>query len=424
MSARHPALRPHRRARAVGGCLAGVLALVVAGCGTSGSADESAPTHASSSAGQSIAADPAAAGIEAAMVSAMVEHDLRALIVRVTRGGQEVYTGAVGESMAGVPATTDMHVFNGAVAYTYLGQLLVMLAQEGALGLDDTLGQYLPGLPSADRITLRMLANSTSGYADYVYTPEVLKSTTITPYRQFGTDELIAIGTSAPMMFEPGTNWGYSHTNYAILGKVLAMAGGQPLEELMVEYIVEPLGLASTAPTLTTDVPPPVLHTWTSERRADLQIPTDLPFYEDSTFWNASWTTPTGALMTTDVTDLARTAEAVGSGELVTPALHDAQTGRALAGLGERTERCPVCAPLTESRSYGFALVLLGDWMTQTKSFGGSGASIGYLPADDLAIAVITTLTPEAFDADGVGDPASAAVMTEIAAAVTESPLG
>jgi CubicO group peptidase (beta-lactamase class C family) len=362
--------------------------------------------------------DPAVwAAIEGAMATAMTEHDLRALIVRVTRDGREVYTGALGESMTGVPATTDMRVFNGAVAYTCLGELLVMLAQQGSVGLDDKLSEYLPSLPAADRVTLRMLANSTSGYADYVYTPEVLTSSSLTPNRQFDTDELIAIGTAQPMMFEPGTNWGYSHTNYAILGKVLATAGGQPLPELMDEYIVEPMGLQSTAPTLTTDIPPPVLHTWSSKRRADLQIPANLPFYEDSTFWNASWTTPTGALMTTDITDLTRTAEAVGSGELVSPMMYEAQAGKSLVGVGEKTGQCPVCAPLTENRSYGFALVLLGDWLTQTKSFGGSGASVGYLPEEKLAVAVITSLGPEAFTAEGIGDSTSGPVMTEIAAA-------
>jgi hypothetical protein len=78
-----------------------------------------------------------------------------------------------------------------------------------------------------------------------------------------------------------------------------------------------------------------------------------------------------------------------------------------------------VCAPLTETRSYGFGLVLINGWITQTKSFAGSGASIGYLPSDQLAIAVITTLTPEAFDETGAGDPASGQVMAEIAATLT-----
>lgn len=411
--------------------------LVLAGCSPSGSESGSSTAASTaiafsspgsatgSSTTTSTTSDPAVAtAVDAAMATAMDQHHLRALIVQVRRDGQVLYTGAKGESMTGVPATPDMHVFNGAVAYTYLGQLLIMLTQEGVVGLDDTLATYLPALPDAGRITLRMLATSTSGYADFVYSPEVATSTALTPYRQFGTDELIAIGTGQPMLFEPGTNWGYSHTNYAVLGKVLELATGRSLQDLMNGYIVGPFGLMSTTPTVTSDVPPPALHTWTSERRADLKIPADLPFYEDSTFWNASWTTPTGALMTTDVADLATSAEVIGSGRLVSPELHAAQTGYSLTGIGQKTEQCPVCAPLTDRRSYAFALVLYGDWMTQTKAFGGSGASIGYLPSEKLSIAVITTLTPEAFDADGVGNPASNAVMGEIAATVSDVPIG
>jgi CubicO group peptidase (beta-lactamase class C family) len=91
-----------------------------------------------------------------------------------------------------------------------------------------------------------MLANSTSGYADYVYQPGVTNGIYADPFRQWTTAELIKIGTSAPLTFPSGTNWAYSHTNYAILGTVLAKAGGQPLSQLMRQYIFEPMGLTQT----------------------------------------------------------------------------------------------------------------------------------------------------------------------------------
>src|SRR3954447_12581637 len=87
--------------------------------------------------------------------------------------------------------------------------------------LKDTLDNFLPDLPHAGRITLKNLANMTSAYADYVYQTEVLHGVTLHPFRQWTSEELIRIGVSKPMMFEPGTNWGYSHTNYVILGRVL-----------------------------------------------------------------------------------------------------------------------------------------------------------------------------------------------------------
>ena len=93
---------------------------------------------------------------------------LKAVIVRVTVDGKEVVTQAVGESMTGVPATTDMHFRNGAVAISYVSTLLLMLVDEKKVGLDDKLSKWLPEVPHADQVTLGQLAQMTSGYVDYV----------------------------------------------------------------------------------------------------------------------------------------------------------------------------------------------------------------------------------------------------------------
>src|ERR1700744_2959396 len=85
------------------------------------------------------------------------------------------------------------------------------------ISLDDKRSKYLPGLPGASAVTIKMLANSTSGYADYVYQPAVLNGIYADPFRQWTAAELIKVGTSAPLTFQPGTNWAYSHTNYAML---------------------------------------------------------------------------------------------------------------------------------------------------------------------------------------------------------------
>jgi CubicO group peptidase (beta-lactamase class C family) len=44
----------------------------------------------------------------------------------------------------------------------------LQLADEGVVGRDGPVDACLPDLPAADGATLRMLANSTSGYVDYV----------------------------------------------------------------------------------------------------------------------------------------------------------------------------------------------------------------------------------------------------------------
>ena len=384
------------------------------------------PTSADPAAPPSGSADPEmAAAVEAVLTAAMDEYHLQAVIARVTVDGADVFTGALGESITGVPATTDMHFRNGAVAFTYIGELLAILAGRGELDLDAPITTWLPEVPNAAGITVRMLANMTSGYADYVYQDEVLTGTDADPFRQWTDDELIRVGTSQPRMFEPGTNWGYSHTNYVLLGRLLTAATGKPLDTLMRDEVFGPMGLRHTAGADTALLPSPTLHSQSAERRAFLQIPAGTPFLEDSTYWNPSWTTASGAVQSTDITDLATTAEKVGSGALVTPELYQEQVGKNLVGVGQRTDACPVCNTITADRGYGLGVLLLGDWIAQTKNFAGEGAAMAYLPKERIAVALVTTLTADAYDEDGAATDPSLPLLRSLADAVApDSPLG
>jgi CubicO group peptidase (beta-lactamase class C family) len=124
------------------------------------------------------------AAIKQVAEDAVQQYDLRSIIVRVTSDGENVYTGALGDSMNGVPAAPGMHFRNGAFAFTYISTMLLALVDEKKVKLDDKLSQFLPDLPGADRITLKNLANMTSGYVDYVYEPEVLIGNNLDPFRQ------------------------------------------------------------------------------------------------------------------------------------------------------------------------------------------------------------------------------------------------
>jgi CubicO group peptidase (beta-lactamase class C family) len=332
---------------------------------------------------------------------AMKKYALRAVIVKVNSNGQNAYTQALGESMTGVPAAPEMHFRNGAMAFTYMSTLLLKLVDEKKVSLDAKLSEFFLDLPYADRITLKNLANMTSGYADYVYQPEVLYGIASDPFRQWTPEDLIRIGTSKPMMFEPGTNWAYSHTNYVILGRVLERVTGMPLADAMETYVLGPMHLDQTQSFDTPEIPEPVLHTFTSERRADLHIPAGVNFYEESTYWNPSWTTAAGAVQTTDINDLVTTMEAVGAGKLLTKESAAAQIGPNLVGFGHPDKNCLGCSQNTKERNYGLGVVILGSWVTQTKGCAGCGATVGYLPAQKLTIAVVTTYAPAAFDNQG-----------------------
>jgi D-alanyl-D-alanine carboxypeptidase len=85
-------------------------------------------------------------------------------------------------------------------------QFELLMDEAGDVSLDDTVGSLLPELdvPNADRVTLEMLANNTSGYPDYVRTDEFVDEFLDDPFAEFGPDQLIGIG----MSLRPGTSQG------------------------------------------------------------------------------------------------------------------------------------------------------------------------------------------------------------------------
>jgi hypothetical protein len=75
------------------------------------------------------------------------------------------------------------------------------------------------------------------------------------------------------------------------------------------------LRLRNTTPSQTAAIPSPVLHAFSSERQGPLGIPFSTPFLEESTYWNPSWTLARGAVQTTNIADMTRTAIGIGSGK-------------------------------------------------------------------------------------------------------------
>ncbi|MFC4503403.1 MULTISPECIES: serine hydrolase domain-containing protein [Streptomyces] len=314
--------------------------------------------------------------------------DLKAALVKVTVDGRELLTGAVGESMTDVPATPAMHFRTGSVGIAFMGTVLLQLVQEHKARLDDPVSRWLPGLPHGDRITLRMLGDSTSGLHDYVTDPVFLKKLYADPWQHWTPGEVVGISLGHPLWYKPGTNWSYSHANFVLLGRALEKISGTPLERLLRERVVKPLGLRNTRNNDTAEIPQPVLHAYDDERGT----------YEESTYWNPSWTTAPGAVLTQDICDLARSGRAVGSGELLSKRSFRTQLNPGTVGLGHPTRTCPatVCLPMTEDFHFGVGVVVKNGWVVQNPSFFGYAAVMAYEPRKRLSIAVSTTVGPKA----------------------------
>ena len=129
---------------------------------------------------------------------------MKAAIVSVNVDGKDVLTEAFGDTLPDVPATTDMYFRNGAVAFAYIGNLLLQFVDEGKVSLDDTVDEWLPDLPDADKVTLLMLANQTAGYPDFEQDPAWIAAYYEDPYHSWTYEERLEYVLDRPRPFAPG----------------------------------------------------------------------------------------------------------------------------------------------------------------------------------------------------------------------------
>lgn len=316
----------------------------------------------------------------------MAQGQTRAAIVRVTRAGRNVATVVRGTSMTGVPARLRMQFRSGAVAISHLAVALLRLVEDGRAHLGDPVRRWVKDKRIDKRITLRMLIDSTSGIADYVPLESFAKIQTAHPFKAWTENELLDYAFSAGPRFTPGTNWGYSHANFILLGRALKAIAGKPLRKVLRQQVLRPAGLTSTGIRTTADFSGTPLHAYNTDRGV----------YEDSTYFDPSWTLAHGAIETTDICDLSTSATAIGTGSLLTRRSYRTMVGGHLVGIGGPTPECPDCRAQTERAHYGLGTVVLGGWILQNPFFNGYYAVQAYLPAKKLSIAVVATGTPEA----------------------------
>ena len=132
-----------------------------------------------------------------------------------------------------------MHFRIGAMAVTWLTTIVLQLQDEGRLSLDDKLSRWYPDLPNADQITLRMLANSTSGYYDFIQgNQSFIDQIFANPFRVWHPRELLNTTLSRGIACAPGTCFVYSHTNYILLSRIVQKVTGRSTASQMQRRIL------------------------------------------------------------------------------------------------------------------------------------------------------------------------------------------
>jgi CubicO group peptidase (beta-lactamase class C family) len=138
-------------------------------------------------------------------------------------------------------ATADTIYQSGSIGKQFTAAGILLLAEDGKLGLDDRLSKHFPDGPSAwHRITIRHLLTHTSGLKDYE------GRTDIDLRRDYSEDDLLAVMMKLPVEFEPGTQWSYSNSGYLLLGILTSKLAGKHWSEFQAERIFQPLGMTTT----------------------------------------------------------------------------------------------------------------------------------------------------------------------------------
>ncbi|BCA37097.1 TPA: beta-lactamase family protein [Bacillus cereus] len=217
------------------------------------------------------------------------------------------------------PVDSDFSFRIGSISKTFTAAVVLQLADEKKLNLDDSIEKWLPGVIKGEgydgnKITIRQLLNHTSGLASY--TDLDFRDITLpqNPYRYFSVNELIDRGLSKPPVFAPGMGWNYSNTNTVIAGQIIQKITGETYAEQIRKRFIIPLGMKGTFVMGNShEIPGKHATGYNMDRSGHLY---------DLTEMNQSWANAAGDIVST-VNDLTTFFSALLGGKLLTQELMD-----------------------------------------------------------------------------------------------------
>lgn len=204
-----------------------------------------------------------AAQLQNTIDSMKLANNIKGISACVIYPGQGTWKGVTGISYTGFPITSDMEFGIASNTKLFTGVLILKLAQNNIINLDDSLYEWLPNFTNIDsNITIRQLLNHTSGLADVNSVVGYSDSILTNPNRIYTPTELMTwVGTP---LFAPGTSWSYSNTNYLLAGMIAESSTGQSYGQLLHDSILTPLQLDSTFLDVYDSVLYTIAHRWQS----------------------------------------------------------------------------------------------------------------------------------------------------------------
>lgn len=168
-----------------------------------------------------------------------------AAVAAVRIPGRDDVLVAVGDNVDGSAARADAPFSVAHLTESLVRTVAFQLIDDGVLNSADTVDQWVPTLPNADRVTVQMVIENKTGWSDYGLIepdPEISDFG-----RAWSLREAVELrATAMTALGEPGTPSDDGHTNEAVLGLVVQEVGGKPLADLIRDRVAAPEGLGET----------------------------------------------------------------------------------------------------------------------------------------------------------------------------------
>lgn len=166
--------------------------------------------------------------------------------VLVAREGKPLFRKSYGLANAewDIANTPDTKFRLGSISKQFTATLILQLAEQGKLKLEDSIRKYYPDGPASwDAVTIHHLLCHQSGIPSYTEMPSFfakMAGTARTPA------EIVQLTQNMPLEFDPGTKYKYDNTGYILLGYVIEKVTGVSYEEHLRKTLLEPLGMKDT----------------------------------------------------------------------------------------------------------------------------------------------------------------------------------
>ncbi|MEP7238834.1 MAG: serine hydrolase [Ferruginibacter sp.] len=160
--------------------------------------------------------------------------------VLVSKNGKIIFEKAYGyqdiqKKIINLPNT----IFQvGSMTKQFTATVVLKLAEQQKLSLDDKISKYFPEIKRGDEITIKNLLTHTSGLSEIFRDTLFIKENKQEPISK---EKLLSFFIDKPLYFDPGTQYSYCNSGYILLGLIIQKVSGKSYEQTVREYILEPL---------------------------------------------------------------------------------------------------------------------------------------------------------------------------------------